>query len=211
MGVLIALGLTELRTHRHPCGSRWGPGWRGWGCWGHGSRRSRRTSRVGSEWATTATGAPLLVTWVAAPYIALRAKRARGSRRCRPPGAGTGAARGCRHPHIVHGQQRRRLGDDQRGAHLVVERRPTGDGDQGAPLVAGVWLLQTAALRWWRSGRGGRVEPAARLGVVLTAGRGQWAVLPHQFHGCRLAVGLLYPLAGTLALFGIAGRRSRSA
>ena len=74
MGVLIALGLSELGL----TDTAWlslGPWLAGVGLLGAWEQQVTTELAGGLEWATTAAGAPLLVTWVAALYIALRAKR----------------------------------------------------------------------------------------------------------------------------------------
>ncbi|MFN8214579.1 MAG: hypothetical protein U0R27_13100 [Candidatus Nanopelagicales bacterium] len=206
MGVLIALGLTELGLTDTP----WltlGPWLAGAGLLGAWQQEVSTDLAGGLEWATTATGAPLLVTWVAALYIALRAKRSTWVQALPAAvGAGTGAA-------LVVAATRTSSAVSNDAGSVTTSEGLTWlwSGDRpgtvigAAALVAGVWLLQTAALRWWRSGRGVAWSLLLGLGVVLTAAVASGLYYLTSSMAVGLAVGLLYPLAGTLALFGIAG------
>ena len=206
MGVLIALGLTELGLTDTP----WltlGPWLAGAGLLGEWQQEVSTDLAGGLEWATTATGAPLLVTWVAALYIALRAKRSTWVQALPAAvGAGTGAA-------LVVAATRTSSAVSNDAGSVTTSEGLTWlwSGDRpgtvigAAALVAGVWLLQTAALRWWRSGRGVAWSLLLGLGVVLTAAVASGLYYLTSSMAVGLAVGLLYPLAGTLALFGIAG------
>ena len=206
MGVLIALGLTELGLTDTP----WltlGPWLAGAGLLGAWQQEVSTDLAGGLEWATTATGAPLLVTWVAALYIALRAKRSTWVQALPAAvGAGTGAA-------LVVAATRTSSAVSNDAGSVTTSEGLTWlwSGDRpgtvigAAALVAGVWLLQTAALRWWRSGRGVAWSLLLGLGVVLTAAVASGLYYLTSSMAVRLAVGLLYPLAWTLALFGIAG------
>ena len=206
MGVLIALGLTELGLTDTP----WltlGPWLAGAGLLGAWQQEVSTDLAGGLEWATTATGAPLLVTWVAALYIALRAKRSTWVQALPAAvGAGTGAA-------LVVAATRTSSAVSNDAGSVTTSEGLTWlwSGDRpgtvigAAALVAGVWLLQTAALRWWRSGRGVAWSLLLGLGAVLTAAVASGLYYLTSSMAVGLAVGLLYPLAGTLALFGIAG------
>ena len=206
MGVLIALGLTELGLTDTP----WltlGPWLAGAGLLGAWQQEVSTDLAGGLEWATTATGAPLLVTWVAALYIALRAKRSTWVQALPAAvGAGTGAA-------LVVAATRTSSAVSNDAGSVTTSEGLTWlwSGDRpgtvigAAALVAGVWLLQTAALRWWRSGRGVAWSLLLGLGVVLTAAVAGGLYYLTSSMAVGIAVGLLYPLAGTLALFGIAG------
>jgi hypothetical protein len=206
MGVLIALGLTELGLTDTP----WltlGPWLAGAGLLGAWQQEVSTDLAGGLEWATTATGAPLLVTWVAALYIALRAKRSTWVQALPAAvGAGGGAA-------LVVAATRTSSAVSNDAGSVTTSEGLTWlwSGDRpgtvigAAALVAGVWLLQTAALRWWRSGRGVAWSLLLGLGVVLTAAVAGGLYYLTSSMAVGLAVGLLYPLAGTLALFGIAG------
>ena len=74
-----------------------------------------------------------------------------------------------------------------------------------AGLVALVWLLHTVGLRWWRSGRGVALGLLVGLGVVLTGAAVAGAIYLTSSTAVGIALGLLYPVAGTLVLFGLAG------
>jgi hypothetical protein len=74
-----------------------------------------------------------------------------------------------------------------------------------AALVVVVWLLQTAARPWWTSGRGVALALFVWLGLALTAAVVAGAVYLTSSTAVGVALALLYPLAGTLAVFGAAG------
>ncbi|HNE89457.1 MAG TPA: hypothetical protein PK902_08965 [Actinomycetota bacterium] len=206
MGVLIALGLTELGLTDTP----WltlGPWLAGAGLLGAWQQEVSTELAGGLEWATTASGAPLLVTWVAALYIALRAKRSTWVQAL-PAAVGAAAAAAL----LVAATRTSSTVSNDAGSVTTSEGLTwLWSGDRpgtvigAAALVAVVWLLQTAALRWWRSGRGVAWSLLLGLGIVLTAAVAGGLYYLTSSLAVGLAVGLLYPLAGTLALFGIAG------
>lgn len=206
MGVLIALGLGELGL----TDTSWltlGPWLAGAGLLGAWQQEVSANLAGGLEWTTTAAGAPLLVTWVAALYIALRAKR--GTWAQAPPAALGAAAAGAL---LVAAARTSSTVSNEAGSVTTSEGLTwLWSGDRpgtiigAAALVAIVWLLQTAARRWWRSGRGVAWSLLLGLGIVLTAAVAGGLYYLTSSTAVGLAVGLLYPLAGTLALFGIAG------
>lgn len=206
VGVLIALGLAELGL-TDTSWLRLGPWLAGVGLLGAWQQEVTANLAGGLEWTTTASGAPLLVTWVAALYIAVRAKRSTWVQAL-PAALGAAAAAAL----LVAGTRTSATVSNEAGSVTTTEGltwlwsgdRP-GTVAGAAALVAGVWLLQTAAGRWWRSGRGVAWSLLLGLGVVLTAAVAGGLYYLTSSLAVGLAVPLLYPLAGTLALFGIAG------
>ena len=206
MGVLIALGLAELGL----TDTAWltlGPWLAGAGLLGAWQQEVSTELAGGLEWTTTASGAPLLVTWVAALYIALRAKRGTWVQAL-PAAVGAGAAAAL----LVAASRTSSTVSNDAGSVTTSEGLTwLWSGDRpgtvigAAALVAVVWLLRTAAARWWLSGRGVAWSLLLGLGVVLTAAVAGGLYYLTSSMAVGLAVGLLYPLAGTLALFGIAG------
>ena len=206
MGVLIALALAELGLTDTP----WltlGPWLAGVGLLGAWQQEVTADLAGGLEWTTTATGAPLLVTWVAALYIALRAKRGTWLQAL-PAAAGAAVAAAL----LVAATRTSDTLTNDAGSVTASEGLTwLWSGDRpgavigAAALVAVVWLLKTAALRWWRSGRGVAWSLLVGLGLVLTVAVAGGLYYLTSSMAVGLAVGLLYPLAGTLALFGLAG------
>ena len=206
MGVLIALGLTELGL----TDTSWltlGPWLAGVGLLGAWQQEVSTELAGGLQWATTASGAPLLVTWVAALYIALRSKRSTWVQAL-PAAVGAGAAAAL----LVAATRTSSTVSNDAGSVTTSEGLTwLWSGDRpgtvigAAALVAGVWLLRTAAQRWWSSGRGVAWSLLLGLGLVLTVAVAGGLYYLTSSLAVGLAVGLLYPLAGTLALFGIAG------
>lgn len=206
MGALIALGLAELGL----TDTGWltlGPWLAGAGLLGAWQQAVTAELAGGLAWTTTAAGAPLLVTWVAALYIALRARRGTWLQAL-PAAAGAAVAAAL----LVAATRTSVTVTNEAGSVTTSEGLTwLWSGDRpgtvigAALLVAVVWLLQTAALRWWRSGRGVAWSLLVGLGVVLTAAVAGGLYYLTSSLAVGLAVPLLYPLAGTLALFGVAG------
>lgn len=206
MGALIAFGLAELGL----TDTGWltlGPWLAGAGLLGAWQQQVTADLAGGLEWTTTAAGAPLLVTWAAALYIALRAKRGTWLQAL-PAALGAAVAAAL----LVAASRTSSTVSNDAGSVTTSEGLTwLWSGDRpgtvigAAALVAVVWLLRTAAARWWLSGRGVAWSLLLGLGVVLTAAVAGGLYYLTSSLAVGLAVPLLYPLAGTLALFGIAG------
>lgn len=158
------------------------------------------TSTVGAGWTVTASGVPLLVTGVVALFVAIRAKRGTWMG---APFAAAGAAVASAVLVGVSGDS----GTVTNAAGSVTVSQgltwwvPAG----AAALVAVVWLLHTVGLTWWRSGRAVAMGLLVWLGVVLTAGLVAGLIYLTSSTAVGVAAALLYPLAGTLVLFGAGG------
>ncbi len=205
-GVLLAFGLAQVgltETGLYPLGL-WLAGVGLLGGW-----YQEVTSNVagGIGWETTAAGAPLLVTGVVALFVAVRAKN-RPAWTAAP--AALGAAAGA--ALLVAGATVSQTTANAAGSVTTTEglawfwdgQRP-GAVAGAAGLVALVWLLHTVGLRWWRSGRGVALGLLVGLGVVLTGAAVAGAIYLTSSTAVGIALGLLYPVAGTLVLFGLAG------
>jgi len=205
-GVAMAIGLAELGLTQ----TSWlllGPWLAGTGLLGGWQQVVESTVAGGIGWTTTVTGAPLLVTGIVILFIALRAHRGTWAQAF-PAAVGAAAASAV----LVAVASSTQTTQNSAGSVTSTERLTWfwTDGHPGtvagaAALVGLVWLLHTAGRRWWQSGRGVALSLLVVLGVALTAAVGAGVVYLTSSQEAGLAVALLYPLAGTLALFGLGG------
>ena len=198
---LARLGLTESTLW--PLG-----GWLG-GAGLLGGWRQEVTSNVagGIEWVTYAWGVPLLVTGVVVVYTALRARHspAWGA----VPALAGAAAGGAL---LVAGSTATDTVSNSAGSVTTTEsltwvwdgQRP-GAVTGAAVLVAVVWLLNTAGLRWWRSGRGVALSLLLGTGLTLTAAAAAGAVYLTSSTAVGIGLALLYPVLGSLLLVSVSG------
>lgn len=205
-GILLAVGLAELGL-TDTSWLRLGPWLAGAGLLGAWQQQVSSTVAGGIGWTTTVTGVPLLVTAVVAVFITVRARRSQWLNAL-PAAAGAAAATAV----LVFGSRSTVTTSNEAGSVTSAEGLSwfwTGDHPGtvvgAACLVGGVWLLHTAALRWWRSGRGVAWMLLGGLGVLLTAAAAAGGTYLTSSNPAGLGLALLYPLAGTLALFGLAG------
>ncbi|MEZ5184791.1 MAG: hypothetical protein R2720_03515 [Candidatus Nanopelagicales bacterium] len=161
----------------------------------------------GIGWTTSAAGAPLLVTGAVVVFVAWRARG--GSPLLALPAA-LGAAAGA--ALLVALSSTGATTANAAGSVTTTEGLTWWweDGHLGtvtgaAVLIAATWLLNTVGLRWWRSGRGVALSLLVALGLVLTAAAVAGAIYLTSSTSVGLALALLYPLIGTLVLFGVAG------
>lgn len=165
-----------------------------------GTWEQQVTSTVGAGWTVVATGVPLLVTGVVALWVALRARRG-----------------------VWHGALLAALGAAGASALLALASRESSTVTNAAGsvttaqgltwllplgaaiLVAALWLLHTVGLTWWRSGRGVALGLLVWLGLVLSVPVVAGLVYLTSSTAVGVAAALLYPLSGTLVLFGAAG------
>ena len=206
VGTALALGLAELGLTQ----TSWlslGPWLAGVGLLGGWQQEVTSTVAGGIGWVTTATGVPLLVTGVVVLFVALRAHRSTWLNAI-PAALGAAAASAL----LVAGTVSSQTNLNAAGSVTTREsltwfwtNNHPGTVVGAALLVGLVWLLHTVGLRWWRSGRGVALSLLVGLGLVLTAAVAAGAVYLTSSTTVGLALALLYPLAGTLVLFGIGG------
>lgn len=205
-GVLLAVGLAELGL-TDTAWVRLGPWLAGAGLLGAWQQQVSATVAGGISWTTTVTGVPLLVTGVVAVFVTLRARRSQWLNAL-PAAAGSAGAAALlvlTSRWVVTTGNEAGSVTSTHGLTWFWTLNHPGTVVGAACLVGGVWLLQTVGARWWRSGRGVAWALLAGLGILLTAAlaAGAWYLTSSTSVGLGLA--LLYPLAGTLALFGLAG------
>ncbi len=161
----------------------------------------------GIAWVTYASGVPLLVTGAVAVYIALRARRA-PAWTALPAlvGAAAGAAL------LAAASTATDTVTNTAGSVTTTEsltwvwdNAHPGVVTGAAALVAGVWLLNTVGLRWWRSGRGVALSLLVGMGLVLTGAAAAAAVYLTSSSAVGIGLALLYPLLGSLVLIGASG------
>ncbi len=157
-------------------------------------------STVGVAWTVTASGTPLLVTGVVALFIALRAHRSTWV------GAPLAAlAAGGASALLVLATRSSDTVTNAAGSVTTVEGLSWWTPLGAAGVVAALWLLHTVGRPWWRTGRGVALGLLVWLGVVLTGAVVAGLIYLTSSTGVGVAAALLYPLAGTLALFAAAG------
>ncbi len=206
VGVLVAVGLAQLGL-TDTSWLRLGPWLAGVGLLGAWQQDVSSSVAGGIGWTTTASGAPLLVTGLSAWFVALRARRSSWLGAL-PAAAGAALSAAV----LVFGSRTSETVSNQAGTVTTTEGLTwlwTGDRPgtvAGAALLVGVvWLLQTVGSRWWRAGRGVAWSLLLGLGVVLTAGVAAAMVYLTSSTAVGLALALLFPLAGTMALFALGG------
>ena len=161
----------------------------------------------GIGWTTYAYGVPLLVTGFVALFVAWRARR---SKAWTVAPAALGAAAGgallvaAGTTEVTESNAAGSVTTTQGLIWLWYDGHP-GTVTGAAILVAAVWLINTVGLRWWRSGRGVALSLLIGLGLLLTAAVVAGVVYLTSSTAVGIAVALLYPLAGTLVLFGATG------
>ncbi|MFN8184873.1 MAG: hypothetical protein U0R23_10665 [Candidatus Nanopelagicales bacterium] len=206
VGVLVAVGLAQLGL-TDTSWLRLGPWLAGAGLLGAWQQEVTASVAGGIGWTTTVTGAPLLVTAFSTLFIAVRARRSTWLGAL-PAALGAGMAAAL----LVAGTRDTQTVTNAAGSVTTTEGLTwlwTGDRPGtvagAAVLVGGVWLLQTAGLRWWRSGRGVAWSLLLGLGLVLTAAVSAGMGYLTSSTAVGLALAMLYPLAGTLVLFALGG------
>jgi hypothetical protein len=164
------------------------------------------TSDIGS-WSVTAVGAPLLVTGIVAFFVAGRAKRGTWLG-VLPAGLGAGAASAL----LVFASQSTQTVSNAAGTVTTTEgltwwwgAMHPGTVVGAVGLVAVTWVVQTLGRTWWAGGRGVALALLVWLGLALTVAVAAGAAYLTSSTAVGIALALLYPLAGTLALFGAAG------
>lgn len=197
VGLAMAFGLTYLGLTETPWWrlGAWLAGLGLFGTW-----QQDVSSSVGAGWTVTAGGVPLLVTGCVALFVAVRAKR---STWISAPIAALGAAGAS--ALLVLASRTSTTVTNAAGSATTVEGLSWWVPAGAAALVAVVWLLHTVGLTWWRSGRGVALGVLVWLGVALTAVVAAGATYLTSSTAVGIALALLYPLAGTLALFAACG------
>lgn len=206
IGLLIAFGLGYLGLTDTPWW-RLGPWLAGLGLLGGWQQEVTSDVAGGIGWTVTAVGAPLLITGIVAWFVAGRAKRGTW---LGAPFAAAGAAAAA--ALLVFVSQSTQTVANAAGSVTTAEgltwfwqNMHPGTVAGAALLVGVVWLLQTAARRWWISGRAVALALLVWLGLVLTVALAAGAAYYTSSTAVGIALGLLYPLAGTLALFAMTG------
>ena len=163
-------------------------------------------STVGVAWTVTATGVPLLVTGVVALFIALRAHRSTwmGAPLAALAAAGESAL-------LVLATRASDTVTNAAGSVTTVEGLSWWTPAGAAGVVAVLWLLHTVGRTWWQTGRGVAVGLLVWLGVLLTGAVAAGLIYVTSSTAVGIAAALLYPLAGTLALFAAAGAPGEAA
>lgn len=205
-GILLAVGLAELGLTETGW-VRLGPWLAGAGLLGAWQQQVSSTVAGGIGWTTTVTGVPLLVTAVVAVFITVRARRSQWLNAL-PAAAGAAGASAL----LVFGSRSVVTTGNEAGSVTSTQGltwfwtlNHPGTVAGAAGLVGGVWLLHTVGRRWWRSGRGVGWALLVGIGILLTAAIAAGAAYLTSDSSVGLGLALLYPLAGTLALFGLAG------
>lgn len=165
-----------------------------------GTWQQEVTSTIGAGWTITAGGVPLLVTGAVALVVALRARRGTWLGAPFAAGGAAGAA-----ALLVLASRSSSTITNSAGSATTTNGLSWWVPAGAAALVGVVWLLHTAALPWWRSGRAVAMGVLVWLGVVLTVGVAAAAAYLTSSTAVGIALGLLYPLAGTLVLFAACG------
>jgi hypothetical protein len=155
-------------------------------------------STVGAGWTVTASGVPLLVTGVVALFVALRSRQWHGAAFAAAGAAGAAAV-------LVLVSRESFTTTNAAGSVTTTQGLTWWTALGAAVLVAVVWLLHTVGRSWWRSGRAVAMGLLVWLGAVLTAGVCAGLIYLTSSTAVGAAAALLYPLAGTLLLFGAGG------
>jgi hypothetical protein len=206
VGTAIAVGLAQLGL-TDTSWLRLGPWLAGLGLLGGWQQQVTSDIAGGISWATTVTGAPLLVTGAVWLFVSRRARA--GTWVSALPGA-LGAAVAAAALTLVTTSSATVTNaagsvTTRQGLSWAWENNHPGTVVGAALLVGLVWLLNTVGLPWWRWGRGVALSLLAGLGAVLTLVVAGGVYYLTSSTAVAVALGALYPLAGTLLLFGLAG------
>lgn len=206
LGMLIAFGLAYVGLTDTPWW-RLGPWLAGLGLLGGWQQDVTSDVAGGIGWTVTTVGAPLLITGIVAWFVAGRAKRATWLGVI-PATLGAAAAAAL----LVFTSQATHTVSNAAGSVTTTEGLTwfwedmhPGTVAGAVALIAAVWLLHTAARPWWVSGRGVALGVLVWLGLALTAALVAGAIYLTSSNAVGIALALLYPLAGTLGLFGAVG------
>lgn len=206
LGLAIAFGLGAVGLTDTPWW-RLGPWLAGLGVLGGWQQTVTSNVSGGIGWTVTAVGTPLLITGVVAFFVASRAKRSTWIGTI-PAAIGAAAAAAL----LVFASQSTQTVSNGAGTvtttagltWLWQDLHP-GTVVGAAALVGVLWLLHTAGRTWWLSGRGVALGLLVWLGIALTAAMVAGAVYLTSSTAVGIALALLYPLVGTLGLFGAVG------
>ncbi len=195
VGIGIAFGLGFLGLTDTPWW-RLGPWLAGMGL--GGTWQQDVSSSVGAGWTVVASGVPLLVTGAVALFVAVRSKEWHGAFFAAAGAAGASAL-------LVLVSRQSDTVTNAAGSVTTSQGLTWWTVLGAAVLVAAVWLLHTVGKAWWRSGRGVALGLLVWLGAVLTLGVCAGLVYLTSSTAVGIAAALLFPLAGTLLLFGAGG------